>query len=870
MKKTTTLFLLLMLLLSGCRLPFARQPSPPPAPTATEGPPRPETPGSLEPLADGGVRLSTGDGLTLELDAEGRVSGLWLDEVALPVTADYPLTLRDLTDAAQMAEGELDLDGWEVFLQNHAEVQLTASTARRGVQMLVIEALDGNAQGAAISPPLPVQPGTRYRVSARFKVEFGYVDESGNPTFWQDSVYSGERLISGLYLLWLDADGRPLEAAPQLAAPLHWNASDWRQLTREVTAPPGAAAVRLIAGAKPVSGAVWVEAPSFLPSPETDAPLVGGLEILDDRVVQRGRLNGLEVSLTYRPLNDHLAIQVEVHDPDGNPHALDVAWGLPLKAQGWRWWDDLRTSRPLGEATDYANAVSADITGYLPVSRYPYTLLEDGTHGLTLAQPLDGPRYLLLHYDGLRQRLEARAHLGLSPLAVKLDNSADFSLQLYRVEAAPTWGLRAAAEKHVRLNPAGYRRDSRDDFAAYQDYVREHFSASGAGAESLRAYNEAGVYAAQYTVFEMPLAMQEKTAPPPSYQEARAALEALADNADPVRAAYPVSAVCDGTGEPHLKSIAVHPWSQGRWSVIWPANVDPDLPGGYGQAKLDELAALFAETQQAGLTLNGVFIDNFISTSLVDLCPEHLAAADLPLTYDPNTYQPGVHTASAGWEFLQALRALLDEQPSPYRSLSVNFWALNLPTQLGAWIDAFGGEGASAEGSNWTPEILDYRMATAMQRPRLFANQQSDLSLAEVDAFLETALFYGVWPSQGPNAAGWPAAAAGRVEAVRLQVRPLIVAGWQPLPYAVSDQPTVWVERFGGRTFTLYNAGEQEVAFTLTIDLAALGLSAGDWRLLDVRAGRPLEGVSRQGDALIATAQLGPGETAVYLLEEEE
>ncbi|MFQ5407419.1 MAG: hypothetical protein ACE5FI_03225 [Anaerolineales bacterium] len=282
---------------------------------------------------------------------------------------------------------------------------------------------------------------------------------------------------------------------------------------------------------------------------------------------------------------------------------------------------------------------------------------------------------------------------------------------------------------------------------------------------------------------------------------------------------------------------------------------------------LAELQALFAATEQAGLTLDGIFIDNFISTSTIDLCPAHLAAADLPLTYDPNTYRPGVHTASAGWEFLTALRALLDDQPDPYRTISINFWALNIPTQLAPYIDAFGGEGAATQGDNWTPEILDYRMATALGRPRLFANQQSDLTIEQIETFVHEALFYGIRPSRGPNAANWPTGYEALLEWGQDQVKAFIPLGWQPIPLAHTDHSDVWVERFGNEVFTVHNWGDAPTDFTLTIDLDALGLEAANLQITESVSGESITAGTSGDGSLQISAHLEPGRTAVYWLQ---
>ncbi len=867
---TGLLWLLLIPWLAACTLGGRSRPTGPapawtpqgvPGPTATA---QPVGEGRIEPLADGGVRLSTADGLTLTLDAAGRVAALQIEGQDLPIAPAWPLLVRDLTHAAEAGPNllpnpgfEQGLTDWAPYAVQGAQVEVHEAQAHGGRAALAIRGEEGS-QGAVIGPPIPVKPGQRYRVSAFFQADFGYVLDDGNPTFWQDAVYRGERPVTGLYLQWLDAQGEPLTPFPQLAVPLHWSAPAWRRLTREVVAPADAAAVRVIVGARPAQGAVWVDDVGFVAAPETEQPLQGPLTTTEDGVLQQGQVGDLHVRVTYRPYGDHLAITVEVKGADEAPRALDVAWGVPLASEvqqgAWRWWDGLRERRVLQGQETFARVVSADVTGYLPISLYPYSVLENGQVALSLALALDAPRFVLLRYDGWSGRYEGLAHLGLGPGHPQ----ADYTLLLYRSD--PAWGLRAAAAKHAAIGPKWYA--SPLDLTRYTDTTREHFSASGPGADRLRALNAEGVFAAQYTAFEWPVPVAAADQPRPDYASAAQA----ARQAHPERWA---TLACDSSGQPHLKRLDVFPWSERRWTAIWIPNMSPDLPGGQGPAQLAALADLFAATEQAGLQLDGVFVDNFISATLVDLCADLNALPDLPLTYDPNTYRPGVHVAVAGWAYLARLRALLDQQPPPYRAVAVNFWGLGVPHLLSPWIDAWGSEGRSdRSGGNWDPEVLDYRRAVALGRWRGFANQAPGLSEQTVEAFVHRALFYGIWAQRGPQATDWPPAAEDWLAWEHTLVRPLLALGWQPIPYAETDASQVWVERFGDRAFTVYNAGEQPASFTLRIHLASLGLDPQGLTVTEAVSATPVDfTVTPEGDLLLQ-GHLDPGRTAVYWLEQ--
>jgi len=214
------------------------------------------------------------------------------------------------------------------------------------------------------------------------------------------------------------------------------------------------------------------------------------------------------------------------------------------------------------------------------------------------------------------------------------------------------------------------------------------------------------------------------------------------------------------------------------------------------------------------------------------------------------------------------LRALLDSQPEPYRAIAINFWGLNTPTQLAPFFDAFGSEGRSNEsGNNWDTPILDYRRATAMGRMRSFANQASNLTLEEVKRYAHEALFYGMWTQRGPNGGNWPSGWEDALDWQHEQVRPLLSFGWQPVTYAVSDHPDVWVERFGFQAFTVHNWGDAPTDFTLTIDLAALGISADGLTVTESVSEGTIDsyGLSDSGNLEIQ-GRLEPGRTAVYWL----
>jgi len=486
---------------------------------------------------------------------------------------------------------------------------------------------------------------------------------------------------------------------------------------------------------------------------------------------------------------------------------------------------------------------------------YPYAAVTAG-EGLALALRMDQPRVAELAYDAATGRYLARFHLGIDPAASKLAGQASFAVELYRFD--PKWGFRAAMEKYARLHPEWM--DTPRDLYQYVGYNQGSFLGPWAAPQA-KEDDEANIYSAQYTAAEINIDVRASSEPRPTYAEALAAVQALIADPDPAISSWgraiTESVSLDANGDWLIKTVGVHSWDPDHWEAIWAADFDPEIAGGMAQWTIEQrVDRAFAATEEIGAHLDGVQIDNFGSTPCVDCDPAHLALADIPLTYSANTYQPGLHNMSGVYEYLAHLRQHLDALWGSDRALSVNFWGLGTVNYLAPWIDAFGSEGSShKEESNFDFWTLDYRRAIAYHKPRIFANQQPELTLDQVREYANRCLFYGMMPVVGPHAAGWPPEASQVLTDTHRVLFQFWAAGWEPVTHAWTDHEAVWVERFGGRGeglfFTLHNTLAETVACTLTVDAKALGIEhpaaltvtelvSGEEVLFEVEEGRML------------------------------
>ena len=295
------------------------------------------------------------------------------------------------------------------------------------------------------------------------------------------------------------------------------------------------------------------------------------------------------------------------------------------------------------------------------------------------------------------------------------------------------------------------------------------------------------------------------------------------------------SAVVADNGEWKLKTVAKKAYPVEHWYAIWSANMDADLAQGLGRwTLLRRIDPVFDLTEEYGVRLDGVMLDNFVAFPVIDRRPEALANADYSLTYSPVSYKPAAHNGFAMFEFLEVLRERLAQRDGP-RAITVNCWSIGHPNYLAKFIDYFGGEGAfdagSAEGDNWNPEILDYRRALAGSKILGFASFASDVSVETAREFAALAKLYGVNISINEKVeSSWAPEARDIVSTTAAFVRPYTLAGWEPLTYARTDSDDVWIERFGessteGLYFTVHNRTDVTRTAAITIETAPLGLT---------------------------------------------
>ncbi len=832
--------------------------------------------------------LRTTDGLALGLSPDGLVTSVRVGETELTQDPAPLLVLRDLSSAGTAFEPnrlanpgfENGLEQWQEVQSDGAQGVLAGGSAHSGNGVLELSGGSQDEVGwvAWAADPVEISPGERLRVGAWWKSPEGFlVEDSGTAPALQMVQWRKFQHHTGLYVQWLDGAGK-LVGDTELAVALHVNCSTWKLTRRELVAPGGAAAVRVIIGAKLFGETVWVDDLSVVAATEPEravsavvTPCAGEENCVE---ISGSEVGGLRVTARVADVGTALRVDGAVSDSSGTDRALDLKVEVPVAVdEGWTWWDDAHVSRPVAGDGRYEHEVSAVSDGWLPVSLYPYGGLGSlsGGAGLALALPPEVPQLGEIAYDAARGVLEVTFHLGISPLAGQLNGQARFHALVFRAD--PQWGFRDIIERYRDLFPDALSPQVR--LYGFKGSSQGYYY-TPAGAAQVLAEDATNTYSTQYTSSDLAIKVAPAGDPRPTLDDLLETVNEMAESADERTrgraAAIRSSAVTDTNGEWLIKHVMVPVWAEDWWEASWIANMDPEIEGGQAQWNLQyRIDAAFAACAAAGAHLDGVQIDSFMSTPSFDFRPEAIAAAGQTLGYSPHTYRPAVHNGFSVWEYLTWLRRHLDETWGTDRGITINFWGIAHPYYLAPFIDGFGSEGnigRDGTGPNWNLEIQDYRRAVADRRPYLFTNQTVGFTEDQARLFEGPAILFGVPSGVGPNGHDWEPEAEALVEEAAELVFTFWAAGWEPLTCARTTDPEVLMERFGrmgpprdpsappGIFFTVYNPDDAGRDVTISIDLGGLGLSqVSTLRLTDGATGEPIP-FSRDGGFMSLTLAL--------------
>ncbi len=549
----------------------------------------------------------------------------------------------------------------------------------------------------------------------------------------------------------------------------------------------------------------------------------------------------------YESHRDYIKVRGNIKDISGNDRAITIYFALPIDAIGWFWWDDIETKLLIEEGREYSNVEkNCPFGANGKHSRYPLATVSNENSSLTLAIPMDKPVVHRLIYDSQMRLFFVAFDFALTKKTRKFPSRADFEFLIFTSDSH--WGFRSALAKYYSLFPSFFTKRANKEGSWYvwgnmKDTPKAKeagfmFHWGPGGVDAVKYDNDEGFYALQYIecAFYQQSMGDYKEAPPyeKAIQRLKEASEGNPSTLDTlVKLSYTGgsgffgqmprreyfqkiskavlnSALYDENGR-IICLIGNYPWiGDSGWGAIFPCNLDPDIPEGYGKFNIENsLRTAFDFYKRNGAHLDGIALDSYGGygdDKRINFREEHFTYADFPLTFSLKDKRPVLPQYFSLIEWTRKLAQRV--HPQGLLLMANCAWGFTpaFLTFSAPYLDVFGAE---------APYFSDPRFIRAIA----YHKPCTDLPYTPRPEWeVKFHLLYGIFPGHGNDLA------------LLIKYNPILQelakAGWEPITNASADKEDIWVERFGkGKAiyFSIHNHSEEEKEFTLSIEMDKIG-----------------------------------------------
>ncbi len=523
---------------------------------------------------------------------------------------------------------------------------------------------------------------------------------------------------------------------------------------------------------------------------------------------------GLKLVAEFSEHPDHIGASGTVTDTSGADRAVTLVFALPVDAQGWTWHDDVRHRRTVEGSLEYMNAVNIGTGATGLMSLYPWGAITDPDSGLALGLDMSSPAQYRIGYNASTRQCFIAYDFGLSRETRNFPGSASFRFVIYRVD--PAWGFRSATRKFYSIFPEHIVCRSKEQGSwmpftdvstveGWQDFGFRYHE----GNNNVPFDDQAGILSFRYTEPSTWWMRMPKDVPR-TEEGVMAHLKARLRSGDKAvrrqAQAAGVSASHDSSGR--LQYLVRNtPWCDG---AVFSLNPNPFIPG-ESEARLywndDVKRRLYGPAAKG--TQDGEYLDSLEAyvTATENFSREHFRYVTLPLTFSKDSKKPVIHKILSVYEFtrwlsedLHGMRKFLFANAVPHRFAF-----------LCAWLDIMGTETNWLRNGDWQPPAdgwFLFKRTMCYQKPYLLLmNTRFDPFTPDlVEKYFQRSLFYGIYPSMFSHNASedpywknpkWYNRDRHLFRRYIPLVKRVAEAGWEPVTYASSSNPKVYVERFG-------------------------------------------------------------------------
>jgi len=284
----------------------------------------------------------------------------------------------------------------------------------------------------------------------------------------------------------------------------------------------------------------------------------------------------------------------------------------------------------------------------------------------------------------------------------------------------------------------------------------------------------------------------------------------------------------------------------------------------------------FVTSSGSGPAVSGTYIDSMeMGSEFLNYRREHWRDARIPLAFDPASGRCAQALVFGTYEFIAECSRRMHEQG---RLMFAN-GALWRYIQFAALLDVMGTETNWLYDGELRPEsddVMMIRRALCYHKPYclLMNSDYTKFPREYTERYFKRCLFYAIFPGFfSQNAADNPYWATPALynrdrdlfKRYMPVIREVARAGWEPVTFARSDDPQVYVERYGPHDgiayLTILNAGDKPKQARVTVDLNGFGMTGA--KTTEVMSGRGVPLQPKSAGVASFTAQLAPEEVWV-------
>lgn len=580
-------------------------------------------------------------------------------------------------------------------------------------------------------------------------------------------------------------------------------------------------------------------------------PLKGKMERVSvSKLAQEAKLEDALVKFKaiYESHPLYISIKGSISDISGEDRAITLYFALPIWANGWTWWDDIATKRRIEERSEYIFAEeNCPFGANGKHSRYPLAVISRRDRAIALAIPMDKPVVHRFAYNPFTQHFYIAYDFALVKDTAKFPSRADFEFIIYTSD--PQEGFRSALKKYYEIFPSFFvKRVKREGGWYVWGNMKDTPDAKEAGfmfhwgpggVEAVRYDNEIGFYALQYIECALYQQSLGDWGEAPSYEEAIKRLVKAGKGDEKTLEILDKLVYTGGSGffgqmprKDYFKAVSRavlnstvwneeekivclignFPWiGDSGWGAIFPCNLDPDIPDGYGRFDTNvSLKSAFHLFGRNNVHLDGIALDSYGGygdDKRMNYRREHFKYADFPLTFSLKERRPVILQY---FSIIEWTRNLAGTAHNKGLLLMANCAWGHAPAFLtfsAPYLDIFGAEAPYHPDPRFIRTIAYHKPCT-------------DLPYApRPEREVKYHLLYGIFPGHGND--------LNLMKKYNFALQTIAKAGWEPITYAYADKESIQVERFGeGKEiyFSLHNPSEEPLSFHLIVEIGKLGL----------------------------------------------